>query len=325
MELALAPMEGVLDALLRKTLTALSLYDFAVTEFIRVSNTALPARVFTRIAPELLNAGKTTAGVPVRIQLMGSDAQLLAQTAAIVVQLKSPGIDLNFGCPAKLINRNGGGAILLDDPERLFEIVCAIRKNVPLTVPLTAKMRLGVKDKSRAIECAQALAQAGVTGLIVHARTKEEGYRPPAHWTWVRLIHEAVSVPVIANGEIWTYEDYLRCCIESGVEDVMLGRGALADPFLVTRIRERRAETDRIAEWEQIKFELPRYWRDVCGKVAPHHAAGRFKQWLNFLRRTYPQAQKMFEILRPLQSISDFEMALHTQGLILEAPKELGS
>ena len=312
-------MEGLLDAVLRDVLTATSAYDFAVTEFVRVSNTVLPARFFQRVAPELHHGSQTASGVPVRIQLMGSDPMRMADNAARAVSLSPAGIDLNFGCPAPLINRHGGGAVLLDTPDRLFEIAAAVRARVPPTVPFSAKMRLGVKDTNRTLACAQALAAAEVDQLIVHARTKVEGYRPPAHWAWVRRIAQVVPVPVMANGEIWTYEDWQQCCAVSGVTGVMLGRGAVADPFLAQRIRLAQPVADRSAEWFVLQGLLARYWIGVCAKVAPRHAAGRFKQWLGFLRRTYPQAQVLFETLRPIQSVPLFTAALTEAGIPVSA------
>ena len=118
MSLLLAPMEGLLDFTLRDILTRVGGIDRCVSEFIRVTGTLLPERVFTRIVPELLHGSRTPAGVPVRAQLMGSDAVCLAENAARLAGLRPAGIDLNFGCPAKVVNRHGGGAhtAAADDP-----------------------------------------------------------------------------------------------------------------------------------------------------------------------------------------------------------------
>ena len=186
----------------------------------------MPDRVFTRIVPELLQGGRTLAGVPVRPQLLGSDPACLADNAAAIAVLKPDGIDLNFGCPAKTVNRHGGGASLLQDPALLGRIVEAVRRAVPAALPVSAKMRLGYEDASRAVECAQALAQAGASELVVHARTKADGYRPPAYWERVPAIRDAVRIPVIANGEIWTSDDAERCRRVTGCDGLMLGRGA---------------------------------------------------------------------------------------------------
>lgn len=321
--LLLAPMEGLLDADLRDVLTRACPYDWAVSEFARVSGTLLPHRVYRRISPELLSGGRTRASVPVRVQLLGSDPACLADNAAHLAELAPPGIDLNFGCPAPTVNRHRGGAVLLDEPELLHRIAAAVRAAVPAGVPFTAKMRLGVADTSKAVECAQALAAGGVEGLVVHARTKLDGYRPPAHWAWIARIAEAVDVPVTANGEVWSEADWRRCRAESGVADVMLGRGAVADPFLARRLRAQgdagERAVDRDAEWAELQPLLALFWRRVRERLQPQHSPGRLKQWLNLLRRNYPQAECLFREVRAARKPAEIDAALVRHGIAAAA------
>lgn len=314
--LLLAPMEGLLDARLRAVVTQAAHYDWCVTEFVRVTGTVLPARCYTRVAPELLNSSRTGAGVPVRVQLLGSDPVCLAENADQLTQLAPAGIDLNFGCPAPTVNRHRGGAVLLDEPGLLCDIAAACARAVAGRVPFTAKMRLGVRDASRAIEAAQALADGGAQMIVVHARTKEDGYRPPAHWPWIARIAEAVPVPVVANGEIWTVADYLRCRSESGLADVMLGRGAVADPLLAERIRAAlRGEPAREPgqDWVRLAPLVIEYWQRVLGHVEARYAAGRLKQWLNLLRRVYPQAEHLYRQLRAVRENDEVDRVLRRE------------
>lgn len=306
----------MVDAPMRSVLTRASEYDWCVTEFARVSSTALPSKVFTRIAPELLNGAQTAGGVPVRVQLLGSDPQNMADSAACLAALKPAGVDLNFGCPAPMVNRHGGGAVLLDEPEQLLRIVQAVAAGVAGVCPLSAKMRLGVRDTHRAIEAAQALEAGGAELLVVHARTRDDGYRPPAHWPWIARIAEAVKIPVVANGEIWSAEDYRRCLSESGKTDVMLGRGAVADPFLARRIRGELPSLPDQAEWQQLLPLLGDYWRGVLAKVELRHAPGRVKLWLNLLRRNYPQAELLHLQVRPLREAEAVAAALQAAGAL---------
>jgi tRNA-dihydrouridine synthase C len=310
-------MEGLVDAPMRDVLTRANPYDWCVTEFVRVSNSVLPAKVFKRISPELLNGGLTPAGTPVRVQLLGSDPERMAASAGILAELSPPGVDLNFGCPAPLVNQHGGGSILLDTPEVLWQITRAIKVAIAHKAPLTAKMRLGVKDKLRAVEAAQALEDAGAELLVVHGRTKEEGYRPPAHWAWIARVAEAVKIPVIANGEVWTVADYQRCVAESGCQDVMLGRGAVADPLLATRIRLAARGVESMpneADWQQMIPLLGIYWSSVAERLDAIHCPGRIKQWLNFLRRTFPQAESLYQQIRPVRHAVGVAEILQAHG-----------
>lgn len=214
--LILAPMEGLLDFVLRDVLTRIGGVDRCVSEFIRVTNTLLPERTFLRIVPELTNGSKTFAGVPVRPQLLGSDPQCLADNAARVASMGCDGVDLNFGCPAKQVNRHGGGSVLLQDPEVLYQIVRAVRAAVPAHQVVSAKMRLGFNDDSTAEECALALEAGGASEIVVHARTKADAYRPPAYWHRIADIKAKVKTPLVANGEIWNVQDALNARAESG-------------------------------------------------------------------------------------------------------------
>jgi tRNA-dihydrouridine synthase C len=290
-------MEGLLDFTLRDVLTRVGGIDRCVSEFIRVSGTLLPDRVFTRIVPELLTGGRTRAGVPVRAQLMGSDAACLAENAAKLAALGPDGIDLNFGCPAKLVNRHGGGAALLDEPETIAMLVAAVRRAVPQAMPVSAKMRLGVNCDTRAVECAHAIADSGASEIVVHARTKAHGYKPPAYWERIDDIRRAVNIPIVANGEIWTPDDAARCREISGCDSIMLGRGMVSDPGLALAIRW----PDRAAlAWSQLLPLMQEYWQLVCAQIEPRARAGRLKQWLNYLRRRYPEAQAAYAVVRTI-------------------------
>ena len=302
-------MEGLLDHGLRDILTRTGGVDRCVSEFIRITDQLLPARSFTRVVPELLRGSRTRAGVPVRPQLLGSDPVCVAENAARLAELAPAGIDLNFGCPAKTVNRHRGGAVLLNEPELVHAIVAAVRRAVPADVPVSAKMRLGVDDEARLLDCAHAIDSAGASELAVHARTKAHGYRPPAYWESIAQVKEAVRLPVIANGDIWSVADAARCRQVTGCDALMLGRGMVRRPGLALAIaRAGVDESDPSASysdaavaalpWRRVVPLLADFWRDVCGRVERRHRAGRLKQWLNYLRVAYPEAEQAFDALR---------------------------
>ena len=319
MTILLAPMEGLLDFVLRDILTRVGGVDRCVSEFIRVSNTLLPDRVFIRVVPELLNGGRTLSGVPVRAQLLGSDPVCLAENAASLAALGPDGVDLNFGCPAKVVNRHGGGAALLDDPELLFKIVSAVRRAVPADLPVSAKMRLGFNDDSRAVECALAIESGGATELVVHARTKADAYRPPAYWERVGDIRAAMRIPVVANGEIWNVQDALRCRELSGCHSLMLGRGMVTDPGLALAIRAATGESAPAeVSWPTLLPLIADFWHLVCSQLERRQQAGRLKQWLNFLRRRYPQAEVAYLALRTFSDPAEVDRWLVSAGLHID-------
>lgn len=299
MQIALAPMEGLVDDILRDVLTRVGGIDWCVTEFIRVSQQLLPARCFLGLAPELAHGARTRAGTPMRVQLLGSDPACLADNAARAVKLGAPVIDLNFGCPAKTVNRSRGGAVLLKEPELLHRILREVRRTLPPTVPLTAKMRLGYEHTDLALDCARALADGGAAQIVVHARTKTDGYRPPAHWEWIARVRDAVPVPVFANGEVWSVEDWRRCREVSGVEDLMLGRGLVARPDLARQIAAaRRGESIEPMRWQDLVPFVQDFWAQVRAKLPDKQAPGRLKQWLCWLRQTYAPADALFAAVR---------------------------
>ncbi|MFK7858706.1 MAG: tRNA dihydrouridine synthase [Granulosicoccus sp.] len=309
LRVVLAPMEGVIDAPMRRLLTGIGGYDRCVTEFIRVTDVLLPARVFLRLCPELETGGCTEFGVPVYTQLLGSDEGALALNAKRAVELGAKGIDLNFGCPAKTVNNSMGGSILLRDPWHVGNIVKAVRDAVDASVPVTAKIRLGYDNHNALPEIVGLIREAGATELAIHARTKFDGYKPPAWWSTVRQVMDEGVANTYINGEIWSVEDALDARAQSGCEHVMLGRSALAAPDLAKRIRSsERGEQLELMSWQEISHLVEaQFLRSDCH--SPRHIGNRTKQWLAYLKRTYPQASDLFGRLRALHNTAEIVAA----------------
>lgn len=299
MRLFLAPMEGVVDHTLRDLLTGIGGIDACVTEFIRVSHHVLPGKVFKRLCPELDHACMTPSGIPVKVQLLGGHPEMVAQSAAKAVSIGACAIDLNFGCPAKTVNKSDGGACLLQTPHRLHDIIKATRIAVPDHIQVTAKMRLGFNDRSNYLENALAVFEGGADELTVHARSKADGYKPPAYWEAIADINQTIAIPVIANGEIWSVQDYLRCKNITQCDDFMLGRGLLSCPDLALQIKAHNAGLDYTPmHWEKVCDMLEHFFNTTSVMYPERHMGNRLKQWLNYLRRQYPQAQQLFETIK---------------------------
>ena len=313
MRLILAPMQGLTDDVMRDLLTRIGGFGECVSEFVRITHTVHSRPTWLRYAPEIANDCRTTAGVPCTVQLLGSDAENMAVNALEAVKFGVDKIDLNFGCPAPTVNKHQGGAVLLKEPERVFHIVKTLRQALPAHIPLTGKMRLGFEDKSLALENAQAIAEGGACGLTVHARTKVEGYEPPAHWIWVRKIAGAVEIPVTANGDVFTLEDYLGIKQESGCERVMLGRGAVIRPDLARQIKQYEQHGHAEAMPFSEILEWIRLFYDLCLEKEGYnkYPAARLKQWLGMMKKAYPEAEALFAYVRPIKDTNDVRAALH--------------
>lgn len=311
MRLFLAPMEGVVDHFLRELLTHIGGIDICVTEFIRVTDHVLPAKVFERFCPELLHNSATPSGTPVRIQLLGGKPQPIAANAVKAVSIGACAIDLNFGCPAKTVNKSDGGACLLKSPHRLYDIIKATREAVPAHIPVTAKMRLGFDDRNHYLENALAAYEAGATEITVHARSKADGYRPPAYWDALADIKQAINIPVVANGEIWTVNDFIRCKEVSQCDDFMLGRGLLSCPDLALQIKAHQAgEEYTPLSWLAICQMLQHFFEVTTEQYSSRHVGNRLKQWLNYLRRHYPEADTLFEQIKRYRTKAEIDDAM---------------
>lgn len=314
MKLFLAPMEGVVDWVMRDTLTQIGGIDQCVTEFLRVTDKLHPESVFYKNCPELRTDSRTRAGTPVFVQLLGGQAEPLALNAQRAVKLGALGVDLNFGCPAKSVNRHDGGASLLKSCDRVHTIVDTVRKAIPAHIPVTAKIRLGFDDPTRCIEIAEAVEAANATWLTIHCRTKTDGYKPPAYWEWIPKIKEKVKTKIIANGEIWNVADFHRCVEVTGCEDYMIGRGVLSNPFIFNQVKQslRGEEPVQDMNWLRAKPLLPKFFQASEHHINDYFAVSRTKQWLRALSIKDAEAKTVFDQIKIIKKPLEFRSTLET-------------
>ncbi|WP_108650120.1 tRNA-dihydrouridine synthase [Dongshaea marina] len=300
MRIILAPMEGVLDHSLRELLCAQGGFDLCIGAFIRIIDQTLPKKVFLRHYPEL-NQGSQIAGVPVRVQLLGQNPRAMADNALQACEMGSPGVDLNFGCPAKNVNRSQGGAFMLQEPESIYSVVKAVRDAVPSHLPVSAKIRLGWDHSEDCLKIAQLIEAAGASELCVHGRTKVDGYRADKiDWQKIGEINRAIEIPVIANGEIWDQWDAQECLRQTGCSSLMIGRGALNLPNLARSIRGESSYS-----WQQTAQLLVEY-AELMSRDNPEYLAHRCKQWLTYLRQQYSEAKDLFLAMRRQHDNQEF-------------------
>lgn len=312
MRTILAPMEGVVDHGMRDVLTRVGGYHRCVTEFVRVNDQRIPEHVFFRFAPELKQGSVTPAGVPVFLQLLGSNYQSMADNASALQVLEPQGIDLNFGCPSKTVNKSDGGSALLREPQRVGDVVAAVRDAVDAKIPVTAKIRLGFSNHDQLHEIASRVEAAGANELCIHARTREDRYKPPAYWSVVKQLSGQIGIPIIINGEIWSVDDAQLARTQSGCEDIMLGRGALSCPDLALSVSAEQQAIDYLQmRWSEVLELLLSYLQQSVAKH-PLFVSNRCKQWLVFLQREYPAAKNLFHTVKRLKQAEDVFAAIET-------------
>lgn len=224
----LAPMAGVSDRAFREICTSFEA-GYTVTEMVSSNGISY----LNKKTIDLMTISDKER--PCGIQIFGYEPNIMAEAAKFAESQNPDIIDINMGCPAPKVNKSGGGAILLKEPRRCYDIVNAVKNTV--SVPVTVKIRKGWDDNSvNAVEIASACEAAGADAITIHGRTREQMYKPPVDLEIIKRVKEAVNIPVIGNGDIFSAEDAINMLEKTGCDLIMVGRGAIGNPFIFQEI-----------------------------------------------------------------------------------------
>lgn len=270
----LAPMEGVTDPCFRRLVAKRGGVGGLCTEFIRISVASLPSKVMRR------ELGTWQEPCPIALQFMAAGTEHLGETIEQASTTRTDWIDLNFGCPVKRVFNRCAGSALLDHPDAMFDIIrCAVSAT---ELPVSAKIRAGVSDTCKLQDILHACVEAGACMITMHARLRVETYAMPAHWEWLAQAKEILAscsrqVPLIANGAIDTADDIDAVLAQTGCNGVMIGRGAIANPFIFREY----AGGARATRQEIVDFIIE-YWQEMQVSNPKKAGLGRIKQLLKY-------------------------------------------
>ncbi len=278
----LAPMEGVTHPAFREIAVSMGGLDVVCTEFVRVSRAPLNESLLRRAVVRLPDT-------PLSVQVMGNDADKMAEAARHVSKAGADIVDINLGCPMPRVVRKGVGAAMLKDRALLFRVLRAMRANTSTT--LSAKIRAGYDTADDALKIAQTVQDAGVDFITVHPRRRCDLYQGVADWRIIRAIKQHVRIPVVGNGDVWYAKDALRMVEETGCDAVMIGRPAMRNPWIFRQAAELKAgrrpfrpsAEDLLAHLDRVRT---RYEHLFASRK--HGATGPFKELVRWIARATP-------------------------------------
>jgi tRNA-dihydrouridine synthase B len=276
-------MEGVTNAAVREVLASYGPVGLVCTEFVRISGEKISRPYLERQVEKL-------PSVPLSVQVMGNDPELMAEAGAVVAQAGADVVDLNLGCPTNTAVRKGVGSALLTQPALLKQLLTTMRRSVPGR--LSAKLRAGFDNTDDALTNARLVEDSGLDFIAIHPRRRVDHYRGTADWRIIERIRRELSIPVVGNGDVWYAQSALRMFEETNCDAVMLGRPALRNPWIFRQIGEllagreafRPSGTDIAQHLQLLASGLLARWKHVA--TTP---VGPLKEQLNYLFRAVPE------------------------------------
>jgi nifR3 family TIM-barrel protein len=298
--LALAPMQDVTDLPFWRLMTQYGGADVYVTEYFRVHATSNLEKHILRSITE------NPTGRPVIAQMIGNDIPSLVRTAKQLQQYPIAAVDLNLGCPAPIVYRKCAGGGLLREPRKVDAILGALRDAVD--IKFTVKTRIGFDDPAVFAELLEIFARHPIDMLAVHGRTVKEMYRSEVHYDFIKRAVESVPCPVLANGNVWSAHKAEEILNETGAHGLMVGRGAIRNPWLFHQIRQHLAgEPVFVPKGREVLRYVEALYEAVCSPDVRESAqVQKMKKYMNYLGEGVDPEQQFLHKIRRVETRGQF-------------------
>ena len=248
---------------------------------------------------------------PVSLQLFGSDPELMAEIAAQIEELPFDILDINMGCPVPKVVNNGEGSALMKNPQLVGEIVRSVSRAI--RKPLTVKLRKGFNDASvNAVEIAKIIEDAGAAAVAVHGRTREQYYSGEADWEIIRRVKEAVSIPVIGNGDVDSPQRAEAMLRETGCDGVMIGRACRGNPWIFRQLTDyfEKGQITPRPQLPQVKEMILRHARLLLEEKGPYTGMREMRKHVAWYTAGYPHSARLRQAINGIDSLESLENLL---------------
>jgi tRNA-dihydrouridine synthase len=298
--LALAPMQDVTDVAFWRVIAAYGGADVYWTEYFRVHGDSRPERWIV----DSITQNPTRR--PIVAQMIGNDIPSLVRTAKELERLPIAAVELNLGCPAPVVYRKCAGGGLLREPAKIDSILGALREAV--SIPFTVKTRIGFDSPAAFDQLLPIFARHSLDLLTVHGRTVAQMYRPGVRYDLIAAAARELRCPVLANGNVYSAEQALELLAQTGARGLMIGRGAIRNPWLFDQIRQRRSG-QRVMRptGRQVMAYIRALWEgQVSPDATPSAQTQRMKKFMNFIGEGVPPAAEFLHQIRRVATGGDF-------------------
>ncbi len=318
--LALAPMQDITDLEFMRIIHGYGGPDIYWTEYFRVHGDSKPEKFILRSITE------NDTGRPVVAQMIGNDVAALVRNAKELQRYPVAAIDLNLGCPAPVVYRKCAGGGLLREPQRIDNILGALRDAV--TIPFTVKTRIGFESPQEFEQLLGVFAKHAIDLLTVHGRTVLQMYKPGVRYDLIAEAARALPCPILLNGNVYSAEQALALTEQTGVRGLMIGRGAIRNPWLFEQIRQRRrGEPELWPTGREVLEYIHELWNSQTSPEFRENAqVQRMKKFVNFIGEGVPHAEKFIYEIRRCETKADFfricEESLGTDDRLSLVPRD---